>query len=183
IPAVAVRDIVVHPRDNDLIVATHGRGVFILDSAAGLQELATAKANDVFLFDVRQATRYQMWGKDSNLGQKTFAAQNPPAGALIDYYLKADVNGPIVITIADKSGKTIRTIRSNDNKAGVNRVVWDLRYDPPVPAPGAGSGGGVGAGGFGRGGGGGGQGRGAAGPQAGTPAPVAAAQATGEGAA
>jgi len=168
IPAVAVRDIVVHARDNDLIVATHGRGVFILDGAGALQELASAKANEVFLFDVRQATRYQMWGKDSNLGQKTFAAQNPPAGALIDYYLKADVNGPIVITIADKSGKTIRTIRSTANKAGVNRVVWDLRYDPPTPAPGAGPGGG---GGFGRGSGGGqaaggGQGRGAAGAQA-----------------
>ncbi len=171
IPAVAVRDIVVHPRDNDLIVATHGRGVFILDSAAALQEIGTAKANDVFLFDVRAATRYQMWGKDSNLGQKTFAAQNPPSGALIDYYLKADVNGPVVITVADKGGKTIRTIRSTANKAGVNRVVWDLRYDPPTPAPGGGPGGG-GGGGLGRGGGGqgpgagGGQGRGGAGAQA-----------------
>jgi photosystem II stability/assembly factor-like uncharacterized protein len=176
IPAVAVRDIVVHPRDNDLIVATHGRGVFILDGAAALQELATAKANDVFLFDVRQATRYQMWGKDSNLGQKTFSAQNPPSGALIDYYLKSDVNGPIVITIADKSGKTIRTIRSTANKAGVNRVVWDLRYDPPTPAPGTGPGGG---GGFGRGSGGGqaaggGQGRGAASGQPAAGAPPAA---------
>lgn len=154
IPAVAVRDIVVHPRDNDLIIATHGRGVFILDSATALQELATAKTNDMFLFDVRQATRYQMWGKDSNLGQKTFASQNPPQGALIDYYLKADVNGPVVITVADKSGKTIRTMRSDANKAGVNRAVWDLRYDPPMTAAGAGQGGGFGAaGGRGQGGG------------------------------
>lgn len=154
IPAVAVRDIAVHPRDNDLILATHGRGVYILDSATALQELAAAEKNDMFLFDVRQATRYQMWGKDSNLGQKTFAAQNPPSGALIDYYLKADVNGPIVITVADKNGKIIRTIRSDANKAGVNRVVWDLRYDPPTPAAGAGQGGGFGAaGGRGQGGG------------------------------
>ena len=187
VPPVAVRDIVVHPRDNDLIIATHGRGVYILDSATALQEIASAKANDVFLFDVRQATRYQMWGKDSNLGQKTFAAQNPPSGALIDYYLKADVNGPIVITVADKTGKTIRTIRSNANKAGVNRVVWDLRYDPPTPA--AGGPGASGAGGFGRGGGGGqggGQGRGVPGAQAtapvGPPAgPGAAAAAPGSG--
>jgi hypothetical protein len=109
----------------------------------------------VFLFDVRQATRYQMWGKDSNLGQKTFAAQNPPNGAFIDYYLKTDVNGPIVITIADKSGKTIRTLRSMNNRTGVNRAVWDLRYDPPIPAVGGGPGGGGpgGGGGFGRGGG------------------------------
>lgn len=120
---------VVHPRDNDLIIATHGRGVFILDSATALQELATAKSNDVFLFDVRPATRYQMWAKDSNLGQKTFTAQNPPNGALIDYYLKADVTGPIVITVADKTGKTIRTIRSTANKTGVNRP-FGYRYPP-----------------------------------------------------
>jgi hypothetical protein len=127
-----------------------------------------------------------MWGKDSNLGQKTFSAQNPPSGALIDYYLKSDVNGPIVITIADKSGKTIRTIRSTANKAGVNRVVWDLRYDPPTPAPGTGPGGG---GGFGRGSGGGqaaggGQGRGAASGQpaagAAPAAPGSSDQPTGE---
>lgn len=179
-PPVAVRDIVVHPRDNDLIAATHGRGVYILDNATALQELAAAKANDVYLFDVRQATRYQLWGKDSNLGQKVFAAQNPPYGALIDYYLKADANGPIVITVADKSGKTIRTIRSTANKAGVNRAVWDLRYDPPTPAPGAGPGGAFG----------GGQGRGAGGraaqsagqvpTQAAAPAQGGAAAATGE---
>ncbi|MEK6405943.1 MAG: hypothetical protein AABN34_03155 [Acidobacteriota bacterium] len=181
VPPVAVRDIVVHPRDNDLIIATHGRGVYILDSATALQEIATAKANDVFLFDVRQATRYQMWGRDSNLGQRTFTAQNPPSGALIDYYLKADVNGPIVITVADKSGKTIRTIRSTANKAGVNRAVWDLRYDPPTPAPGSGPGGGGGVGrGGGQGAGGGGQGRAAAAVQAGAPTAAPAAQALAE---
>lgn len=181
IPRVAVRDIVVHPRDNDLIVATHGRGVFILDGATALQEIAIAKSNDVFLFDVRQSTRYQMWGKDSNLGQKTFAAQNPPSGALIDYYLKADVNDPIVITVADKSGKTIRTIRGPANKAGVNRVVWDLRYDPPTPAPGGGpgGGGGIGRGGAGGQGPGGGQGRVGTGGQAGAVATPAVPAATG----
>ncbi len=186
VPPVAVRDIAVHPRDNDLIIATHGRGVFILDSATALQEIATAKANDVFLFDVGQATRYQMWGKDSNLGQRTFAAQNPPGGALIDYYLKADATGGVMITVAEKSGKTIRTIRSLAGKAGVNRVVWDLRYDPPTPTPGAGpgagggfgrgGGGGQGAGGGGQGAGGGGQGRGAAPVQAGAPTAAPPAQ-------
>src|SRR5262249_53039599 len=179
-PPVAVRDIVVHPRDNDLIAATHGRGVYILDNATALQELATAKASDVYLFDVRQATRYQLWGRDSNLGQKVFAAQNPPYGALIDYYLKADANGPVVITVADKSGKTIRTIRSMANKVGVNRAVWDLRYDPPTPAPGAGPGGGFGGGG-GPGRAAGGRAAASQGPtQAAAPAQPGAATATGE---
>jgi len=182
IPPVAVRDIVVHPRDNDLIVATHGRGVYILDDATAIQELAEAKASDVFLFDVRQATRYQMWGRDSNLGQKVYAAQNPPQGALIDYYLKADADGPVVITVSDKSGKTIRTIRSMTNKAGVNRAVWDLRYDPPTPAPGNAPGGGGGFGG-GQGRGAGGRGAQSAGQAAVPPQTGAAAAATGEQAA
>jgi hypothetical protein len=103
---------------------------------------------------------------------------------LIDYYLKADASGPIVITVADKGGKTIRTIRSTANKAGVNRAVWDLRYDPPTPAPGAGPGGGFG-GGQGRGAGGrAAQAAGQAPTQAAAPAqPGAGATATGEQAA
>lgn len=175
VPPVAVRDIAIHPRDNDLIIATHGRGVYILDSANALQELATAKSSDVFLFDVRPAIRYQMWGRDSNLGQRTFAAPNPPNGAVIDYYLKTDVNGPIVITIADRTGKTIRTVRTNANKAGVNRAVWDLRYDAPIPTPGGGGGFGRGGGG-GQGAGGGQQGRGV---PPGVPAQAATATQTG----
>jgi len=59
---------------------------------------------------------------------------------LIDYSLKADLNEPITITVTDKSGKTIRTLRNAANKAGVNRAVWDLRYDAPTPAPGSGPG-------------------------------------------
>ena len=184
LPPVAVNDLAVHPRDNDLILGTHGRGVWILDNITPLQQLAEAKAADAYLFDIRPATRYQIWGRDSNLGQKTFTAQNPPAGAMIDYYLKADVNGPIVITVGDKSGKTIRTIRSTANKAGANRAVWDLRYDPPTPAPGAGPGGGFGRGGAaGAGGGPGTGGRPGAGGQAGPPTQAAAGGAATPGAA
>jgi photosystem II stability/assembly factor-like uncharacterized protein len=154
-PPVAVNDIAIHPRDNDLIAATHGRGIWILDGISPFQEVARAQASEFHLFDVRPAIRFQIWGKDANLGQKTFAAQNPPFGAMIDYYLKSDVNGPVTITVADKDGKTIRTIRSTANKAGVNRAVWDLRLDGPRPAPGAGAGGpgGGGPGGGRRGGG------------------------------
>ena len=129
LPPVAIRDLRVHPRENDLIIGTHGRGIWILDNITSIQELAQAMASDVHMFDIRPATRYQIWGKDANLGQKTFSADNPPFGAFIDYYLKVDVEGAITVTVTDKSGQTIRTIRSNANKAGVNRVVWDLRYD------------------------------------------------------
>jgi predicted transglutaminase-like cysteine proteinase len=150
LPPVAVNDLAVHPRDNDLIIGTHGRGAWILDNITPLQQLAAAKANDFYLFDIRPATRTQLWGKDAALGSKTFVAQNPPQGAMIDYYLKADVQGQVTITIADSKGQTIRTIRGAANKAGVNRSIWDLRYDgPPGAGFGAGFGGRGGAGGFG----------------------------------
>jgi photosystem II stability/assembly factor-like uncharacterized protein len=143
-PPVAVNDLQIHPRDNDLIVGTHGRGVWILDNITPLQQLGEAMAADVYLFDANPATRYQIWGKDASLGQKTFTAANPPYGAAIDYYLKADAKEPVSITVADKSGKTIRTIRALQPKAGVNRAVWDLRHEGAT-------GGGPGGGGFGRG--------------------------------
>src|SRR5262249_39413673 len=107
LPPVAVNDLTVHPPDNDLILGTHGRGIWILDNIAPLQQLTPAMVADAHLFDVRTAMRYQMWGKDASLGQKTFVAQNPPYGALIDYYLKADAAEPITITVADKSGRTV----------------------------------------------------------------------------
>lgn len=140
LPPAAVNDLAIHPRDNDLIVGTHGRGIWILDSISPLQQLGTAMAADAHVFDVRPATRYQVWGKDANLGQKTFTAPNPPYGAMIDYYLKSDAREPITITIADKAGKVIRTLRSNENKAGLNRAVWDLRHDPARGGPGGGFG-------------------------------------------
>ena len=181
LPPVAVNDLAVHPRDNDLIVGTHGRGAWVLDNITPLQQLAAAMAGDAHLFDTRPAVRFQTWGRDAALGSKTFTAQNPPNGAMIDFYLKEDARGPIIISVADKSGKTIRTIRSAAAKAGVNRVIWDLRHDgprqlsltPETPgmAAGAGGAGGPGGGrGFGGGGGGGasgGQGRGAQGGAAG----------------
>ena len=146
IPAVAVRDVQIHPRDNDIIVATHGRGAYILDDATPLQQLGTAMTTDFTLFDVREATRWTIWGKDGNLGQKVYKADNPPSGAIINYYLKAAPKDDVVITIADKAGKTIRTIRAAPKNAGVNRTVWDLRYDGPRQGPSfGGRGGGRGA--------------------------------------
>jgi len=133
LPAVPVYDLVVHPRDNDLLMATHGRGLYVLDNIAPLQELEEAKKTETYLFDVRPATRYQLWRKDASLGTRTFAANNPPYGALIDYYLAMDVAGDVIVTITDKSGKQVREIRGPGHRAGVNRLAWDLRYDPAAP--------------------------------------------------
>jgi len=87
LPVVQVRDIQIHPRDNDLLLATHGRGLYIMDDITALQQLEAAKGSDVAVFDVRPAVRWNMWSRDGNLGQKTWRGENPPQGALITYYL------------------------------------------------------------------------------------------------
>jgi len=129
LPVVPVRDIQVQPRDNDLLVATHGRGLYILDDLTPLQQLAEQQASEAVLFDLRPAIRWNMWSRDGNLGQRKYAGENPPVGALISYYLKAQPAGEVNIEIADASGRVVRRFRRVADEAGVNRVTWDLRYD------------------------------------------------------
>lgn len=135
--AVPVRDIAIQPRDNDVIVATHGRGMYVLDDATALQRLAEATASDVYLFDVRPATRWVLAGRDGDLGQKQWSGQNPPNGAIITYYLKSPAQDSVRITISDASGRVVRTLRSprSDSTGGVSRAVWDLRLEGPRQPP------------------------------------------------
>ena len=133
LPPVAVRDIQQHPRDNDLIIATHSRGLFILDDVTALQRLGDATKTDAFAFESRGGIRYHMWNKDTNLGDQEPKGQNPPYGAFVDYYLAADAKDPVTLTIADRGGKLVREITNAPGKAGVNRAVWDLRLNGPTP--------------------------------------------------
>jgi photosystem II stability/assembly factor-like uncharacterized protein len=139
LPVVQVRDIQIHPRDNDLLLATHGRGLYILDDITALQQLESAKATDVTLFDIRPAVRWSMWSRDGNLGQKSWRGENPLPGALITYYLKDQPPGEVNLTITDKDGKVVRRMRRVMDEAGVNRVAWDLRYDAPPGGPAGGA--------------------------------------------
>jgi photosystem II stability/assembly factor-like uncharacterized protein len=136
LPPVSVRDIQVHPRDNDLVIGTHGRGAWILDDATPLQALADAMKQDAYLFDVRPAVRWTSWNRDAALGQKTFSADNPPDGAIIDFYLKVKPEKPVTLTITDGSGDKVEDIQVKEPKAGVNRVVWNLRHEGPAPIEG-----------------------------------------------
>jgi photosystem II stability/assembly factor-like uncharacterized protein len=145
LPVTPVRDIQVHPRDNDLLLATHGRGLYIMDDVSALQNLNTAQTADATLFDIRPAIRWSQWSRDGNLGQKKWTGENPPQGALITYYLKSQPPGEVNITISDKDGRTVRRLRRVADDAGINRVVWDLRFD--TPAGGGGGRGGRGGGG------------------------------------
>jgi photosystem II stability/assembly factor-like uncharacterized protein len=155
LPPVAVRDLLIHPRENDLIAGTHGRGAWILDDLTAVQQLAAARDTDAFLFDLEPAVRWQTSNTNVFTGDRTFAGPNPPAGASIVYFLRSAPAGDLSVKVLDRSGKTIRTLTNPPRTVGVNRVAWDLRQDPPVaPAPPPGGGRGAVPGG-GRGGGGG----------------------------
>lgn len=154
LPTVPVDDILIHPRDNDLIVGTHGRGIYILDDITPLQQLTANKVLDkeVHLFETRPGTQ---WLNDIRLsrysgGAKIFRGANPQPGTAITYYLKTAPTGEAKITISDYSGKVVRNLTATKD-VGINRVQWNLRADaPPRPAnlPG-GFGGGGGGGGLG----------------------------------
>jgi hypothetical protein len=151
-PTVRTDDILVHPRDGDLIVATHGRSVWIADDITPLQQFTPSVAvQDAFLFDVRPVVAWlndQQHGQQVG-GQKVFIGENGPRGAAINYYLKTAASGDVKITIADATGKVVRNLDGTKN-AGINRVVWNLAPNPPPNAQGGG--GAFGGGGGGRGG-------------------------------
>jgi photosystem II stability/assembly factor-like uncharacterized protein len=158
LPTVPIHEIVFHPRDNDMIVATHGRSIWILDDATPIQQSAEALRTDAFLFDMRPAMQFNPANDRGFVTDKPFRGQNPTFGAAISYYLKGPAQ-QVALRIRDAAGNQVREISGNDLRgardAGVNRVHWDLRYQPLPPAPGGGPGGGGGGGGGGGFGGGG----------------------------
>jgi len=151
LPRVSVRDIKIHPRENDLIIGTHGRGAFILDDIAPIQGLAKAMSTAFTVFPSRRATRWERWDKDSNLGASTWLGENPQDGAYITYWLKDNAPQPITITVRDAAGEVVNRFTHRGQK-GINRAIWNLNWSSPDAGGAAGGRGGRGGG---RGGGGG----------------------------
>jgi photosystem II stability/assembly factor-like uncharacterized protein len=146
LPTVPIADLIVHPRDGDLIAGTHGRSFWVMDISP-LQELTPqVLSSDAHLFSVKPATAFdvRVFTTDEFLAQKRFIAENPPSGATITYYAKAAPTGDVKITILDKSGGIIRELTATNDK-GLNRVQWDLRGKPPVNSRRAGGAGQAGA--------------------------------------
>ena len=140
VPTVPVDDIAIHSRDNDLILGTHGRSIWVLDDMTPLEKLSEGVlASDLHLFDVRDAVGYRINNHKGNTGHKMFIAPNPPEGALIHYFLNDEVDGEdaVEVTIQDGAGEVIRTLDA-PGSVGLNRVNWDLRHEPPVPLTGQG---------------------------------------------
>ena len=172
LPTVRVDEITLHPRDNAMLVATHGRAIWILDHLEPIQEYtANAVATaDAKLFSVPTALEWKSKDdqNDEFWGHQYWVGENPPTDALIQIYLKKPISD-LKLRVTDGLGKQIRdlTVPANRNQAGIQTICWDLRLDPTGAAGAAGGGGGGGRAGRG----------GAAGgnlpPGAPTPQPVA----------
>lgn len=158
LPATSMRDLVIH--GDDLVVGTHGRSFWILDDITPLRQLDDRVAGSAaFLF--KPGIAYRIWrnaNTDTPLPPEVPAGKNPPDGAIVDYYLKSAVTGPVKLEILDSTGKVVRSFSSADKpdvtpedlqkelnvplywvrplqilsaESGMHRFVWDLRLSPP----------------------------------------------------
>ncbi len=127
-PTMPFNDIVVHPRDNALVLGSHARGVWILDQINALQELTPAViASPAHLFSLQPAYEIRMTNLRPHAGDMVFRGENPANGALVDYWV-ANAGTSITLTVHDMTGAKVQTLVAKSMR-GINRVVWNLRYD------------------------------------------------------
>jgi photosystem II stability/assembly factor-like uncharacterized protein len=128
LPTVAVDDIVVHPRDRDLVIATHGRSLYIVDDIRPLEEFRdSVRSKDAYFFTPRDAEGFELLpGFADWAGAGNFRGANPPQGAILNYWIR-DYNGDgVSFTVKNSSDRTVATL-SGAGTSGFNRVVWDLK--------------------------------------------------------
>src|SRR5437868_5636591 len=154
LPVSPIHDLVV--KDDDLVVATHGRSFWVLDDITPLRQLSAQSAQgDVMLYQPQNAVRLHY---PEEFDKRQPVGDNPPSGAIINYYFKAAPKDEVSLDILDASGKLVRHLSSKEKKEGeqppewpdrverpktipanegMNRFAWDLRYDHPIQIPGA----------------------------------------------
>ena len=127
LPHAPVYWLVVQEHFNDLVIATYGRGFWILDDLAPLQQMnQMVRDSSAHLFTPRPAYRFRNTVVPVTMSDDPTAGQNPPYGASINYYLKSAPSGDVKIRIEDAKGQTVRTL-TGTKTVGINRVNWDLR--------------------------------------------------------
>ena len=134
-PAVSVRDIRIQKQFDDLVIATHGRSIWVMDDIRPLQDLPKAVASGALLFAPRTSYEYNLTNNTEGTYTR-YAAANPPYGVPISYYQRAPQARAPQIAILDAAGRLVRTLRGS-NDAGINRVVWNFTAAPPVKWTGA----------------------------------------------
>lgn len=128
LPTVAVDDLVVQTREMDLVVATHGRSLFVLDDLRPLQGLTAAVREEAaHLFEPRPAFgRYLLPGFAANLGQAVYRGANPPEGAILTAWVRSFTGDPLKIAIANSQGQPVANL-TLPGTPGLNRTNWDLK--------------------------------------------------------
>jgi photosystem II stability/assembly factor-like uncharacterized protein len=128
LPTVAVDDILVHPRDVDLVIATHGRSLFIVDDIHPLEELSTEiQQKAAYLFPPRPAHGVHLLpGFADSTGKAIFRGDNPPPGALLTFYLKTFTGEEAKVKIANAAGQPVAKFKI-PGTPGFNRLNWDLK--------------------------------------------------------
>ncbi len=128
-PTLPFNDLVIQERDNDLVLGTHARGVWILDHLSALQEMTPETLQQpMALFSIDDAEIINYTRDGAHTGDMYYRGENPAFGAAIDYYLKDSLSkDDIKLTIHDASGEIVDEVKLNTN-AGLHRVMWGLRY-------------------------------------------------------
>jgi photosystem II stability/assembly factor-like uncharacterized protein len=131
-PNVAVREVQVHPRDGDLVIATHGRGLWIIDDLTPLRALSDeALQKSTAFLPVRPVQQRLQANGGWAEGDAVYSGESSPGGVVITYYLRSrHVYGPIKLEILDAAGKMIDTINPSKRR-GINRITWSMRVKPP----------------------------------------------------
>ena len=134
LPPSPVYWLAIQERFDDLVVGTYGRGYYILDNISPLREYADeAQGKDVHLFSLRPAYRFHDKQSIKTDGPSMNSGENPAYGAEINYFLKDSLAKKVEIQILSENNEVIRTLKGK-NQQGVNRVMWDLRYEPTYKA-------------------------------------------------
>jgi photosystem II stability/assembly factor-like uncharacterized protein len=142
LPKVAVHDLAIHPREHDLVVATHGRGIQIIDDISPLRALTPqVLEKPVAVLPSRAAVQRVSAFMQDFPGDDEHTAPNPPDGAFVTYYLKTrHIFGTLKVEVLDASGKVVQTLPAGARQ-GVNRIFWNMRLPAPksAAAPGLGA--------------------------------------------
>lgn len=137
-PTVAVRDIVVHPRESDLVIGTHGRGIWIVDDITPLRKLTPEVMAQEAVFLQAKPTQQRLPANGGWVeGSAAFTGANPPDAALITYYQsKRHIFGKMKLEVLDSQGKLVDTLPPNSRR-GISRVEWSMRLKAPHVPPAA----------------------------------------------
>lgn len=135
-PSVAVRDLAVHPRDSDLVLGTHGRGIWIVDDITPLRALTPEVLTKTAAFVPGRPAQQRIDGPGGWAnGSAVFVGDNPTDGAVINYYQKGrHLFGKLKIEVLDPNGRVMAELPASPRR-GINRVVWSMREDPPRVPP------------------------------------------------